>query len=397
MNIVIAGTVEFNPQIGGTERVSVTLANQFKKLGYGVYFVALTKCPYSKPYIPVAEQIILPNESDACCEDNIRCFTNIITEKKIDIILNQFGNMDDFSELCMIVREKTGIKLLSELHIDPAYEIKLYKAETSLLYTKCIILRQLKNYSKKLFAFKKLHSIKKFWHSHYNRLYQKCDAVILLSEYYKPIYKKMAGLADISKLEAINNPLSFQEVKEEIYQKENQILWIGRFDSMHKRPERMVQIWSLLEDKHPDWSLLFLGDGPCKDAVESLVKHLNLKNVKFAGFTDPINEYKKSSILCSTSTMEGLPMILLEAMQFGAIPMSFSSFESIYDVVDDEINGYIIPPYDLKLYANRLESLMTDKNRRKLMSQNAKEYVSGRFNVEKITKIWLGLFDKINQ
>ena len=61
MNIVIFGKFEVIPEIGGTERVSASLAKMLKERGYGVYFVALAKSPYSLPYTPIAEQIILPD------------------------------------------------------------------------------------------------------------------------------------------------------------------------------------------------------------------------------------------------------------------------------------------------------------------------------------------------
>ena len=392
MNVLFAGKNEFNPQIGGTERVSVTLAGQLQQVGYGVFFIALAKHPWSKPYSPVAEQIILPNEHDVCCEENIRCFSNFVLEKKIDVILNQFGNLRDFSNLCMMVKQRTGIKLFSVLHIDPSYELKLYQADLSLLDCPSLLTRQVKFYLKKMFPFK-LKRLMKDFSFLYHQLYMESDAVVLLSDRFKPVFQKMAGLTDISKLEAIGNPLSFRTT-EETYQKEKQILWIGRFDLWHKRPERLVQIWSYLENRHPDWNVLFLGDGRCKPKVEHFVQRLGLKNVHFGGFDDPMDAYRKSSILCMTSTFEGLPMVLLEAMQFGAVPMAFSSFESVFDIINDGVTGYLVEPFDLKQYASRLESIIMDENRRETMAQNAKTYVTDKFDVHHITQKWISLFKK---
>jgi len=48
-----------------------------------------------------------------------------------------------------------------------------------------------------------------------------------------------------------------------------------------------------------------------------------------------------------TSRFEGWPMVLMEAMQMGVVPVVYNSFESLSDIVVDGENGYIIPNNDL--------------------------------------------------
>ena len=393
MNIVIAGIAEFDPQIGGTERVSVILADCLLQHGFGVFFVGVEKYPDTKPYTPIAEQIFLPNESEMSCGENIHCFVNFVVEKKIDVILNQFGNHYDFSILCAGVRERTGVKLLSAIHTDPEYVKKLYQSDISLLETPSWLIRQIKSGLKKTFTFRLKQAMKEF-STLYSYIYRESDAVILLSERFKPVFKKMAGLSETSKLEAIPNILSFPPTSES-FPKEKQILWVGRFDSLVKRPERMLRIWSYLEKRHPDWNVMFVGDGPCKPLVEQYIKRLGLKNVLLTGHSNPINACKKSSILCMTSTFEGFGLVLTEAMQFGAVPMAFSSFESVFDIIEDGITGYVIQPFDLKLYAQRLEFIMMESRQREIMAKNAQKFVNEKFSDEHITEKWISLFNKI--
>ena len=395
MNIAIVGLFEFNPEMGGAERVSVTLAQKLQQYGYGIYFVVLAKSPYAKIYTPVAEQIILPNISDPCCEDNIRCFSDFIIEKKVDVILNQFAHFQYMTNLCIQVKKRTHTKLLSAIHLDPAYNMKLYQAGLPMYYANVYFKRYIKFYIKKMFPFLLKRSMK-FYANLYNYLYNESAAVVLLSEHFIPAFQEITGLVDIAKLEAITNPLSFIS-NEEIYQKEKQLLWVGRFDLDQKRPERLVKIWSYLEDKYSDWKVLFLGDGPSKTHVEKLVRQLGLKNVEFEGFNDPVNAYKKSSIICMTSTFEGFGLVLTEAMQFGTVPIAFDSFENLCDIVDDGVNGYRIKPFDLKMYALRLSDLMSNEELRKKMSENAKRHVFEKFCPDKITSQWINLLNKIKK
>ena len=59
MKIAICNVQEFNPTIGGIERVSVSLAEGLIKEGVEVLFVACRKSPYSKPYTLPAKQVLL--------------------------------------------------------------------------------------------------------------------------------------------------------------------------------------------------------------------------------------------------------------------------------------------------------------------------------------------------
>ena len=285
------------------------------------------------------------------------------------------------------------MKLISALHFDPASFIKCYYADVSILIFRSRVVCQIILYLKKVFKFWFMRQMKESSNLN-NLLYRESDAVILLSERFKPAFQKITGLPKISKLHAIGNSLTYS-VQEEVCPKKKQILLVGRMDFYQKRPERFVQIWSNLEDKYPNWNVLFLGDGPAKLKTENFAKRLGLKNIRFKGFADPKDAYRESSILCMTSTFEGLPMVLLEAMQFGTVPVAFESFESLHDIITDGVTGYIIEPFDLKQYANRLESLMTDENKRIQMAQKAQKHVTEKFDIETIISHWIEIFEKI--
>lgn len=80
-------------------------------------------------------------------------------------------------------------------------------------------------------------------------------------------------------------------------------------------------------------------------------------------------------------------MVITEGMQYGCIPLTFKSYGAAYDVIDDGVNGCLIPAFDLKVYANRLSELMSDDQRRLKMSKAAIEKVR-RFSVENVVDKW---------
>ena len=84
-------------------------------------------------------------------------------------------------------------------------------------------------------------------------------------------------------------------------------------------------------------------------------------------------------------------MVLTEGMQYGCIPFTFNNYGAAYEIIDDGINGCLIPAYNLKKYASRLSELMSDEERRYRMSMAAIEKVK-IFSSEIIADKWDMLF-----
>ena len=98
----------------------------------------------------------------------------------------------------------------------------------------------------------------------------------------------------------------------------------------------------------------------------------------------------KLSILCMTSSHEGLPMVLLEALQYNVIPIAFNSFESITDIIVDKENGFLI--------TKTLDRLMSDAEYIKSIQNKIQEKQQiDLFNKNRIIEEWEKLFDKVTK
>ena len=100
MKIAICSVQEFNPTIGGIERVSASLAEELIKKGVEVLFVACRKSPYSKPYVLPARQVFLPEPLDYCA-GNVQALAHILKEEKVDILLNQNSHSELYNRTCL--------------------------------------------------------------------------------------------------------------------------------------------------------------------------------------------------------------------------------------------------------------------------------------------------------
>ena len=106
--------------------------------------------------------------------------------------------------------------------------------------------------------------------------------------------------------------------------------------------------------------------------LKKYVKDHAINNVFFEGYKDnPLDYYRRASIICLTSIYEGLPLVLAEAMNYRVIPVAFNSFTSAVDLIDDGENGFLIKPFDMDDYVQKLLSLMNDKMLRQRMSDAA--------------------------
>ena len=158
----------------------------------------------------------------------------------------------------------------------------------------------------------------------------------------------------------------------------------------------MIQIWAELEkiNELSDWAFDFIGGGEGFERIKRMAKDLKLNRINFLGFKNPEEDYKQASIFMMTSRFEGWPMVLMEAMQMGVVPVVFNSFESLTDIIDDGKNGCIVPDNNLTVFANRMKWLMTNDEIRHKMAANAIANCE-RFTIDKVVDKYLNLFYSI--
>lgn len=70
--------------------------------------------------------------------------------------------------------------------------------------------------------------------------------------------------------------------------------------------------------------------------------------------------------------------------------MAFDSFASIFDIVEDGENGFVVPAFDLDKYAETLARLMRDDALRERLARAALK-IAEKFSPEKIGSLWEAL------
>lgn len=383
MNILVCYRNWMNPNIGGVQRVTDTLVKFFVGKGHNLFYLTFLHDENDTYQFP-AKIYRLPGPV-FFSQSNINYYHDLLFELGIDIIINQDSSNERSS--FWLNTGKHSAKKISIYHTDPLFGINR-KADLS-RYIRNLFLRDfILHFFSEPIRFLKMHRKKREMHV----LIKNSNRLVLLSDEFKKLIIKELRI-DSPKIVSIINPcVSFHFQKTGI--KKKQLLFVARMEIFHKRPDVMLKIWSHIQHKFPDWELLFLGDGIDRHKIEELALFMKIKNVRFEGFVDPLPYYQEASVICMTSDYEGFGMVLVEAMQFGLVPIVFNNWASLKDIINDQVTGILIETDNMSDYIAKLNQLLSDEELRKRISANAKDFVR-KFDIETIGPMWLSLFDKL--
>lgn len=128
--------------------------------------------------------------------------------------------------------------------------------------------------------------------------------------------------------------------------------------------------------------LTLVGDGPDGDALKSLAAELAIADdVRFVGRLDEAGTLEAiagSDILVLASFMEGLPIVLMEAMALG-VPVVASRVAGIPELVTDGESGLLFEPANWGQLGEALERLCNDPALRAWLADNARSRVLAEF------------------
>jgi glycosyltransferase involved in cell wall biosynthesis len=175
------------------------------------------------------------------------------------------------------------------------------------------------------------------------------------------------------------------------------VITIGRY-SYEKGYDLLLKVWSIVEKKFSDWQLDIFAMGDPTPYVKmmddlSIDKkrcHLN------SSVVDVEDVYMKSSILVQPSRTEGFGLVIVEAMSCGLPVVSFDCENGPRSVITNGEDGFLIPPFDVEMFANSLMRLMSDDDLRKSMGEKGKQN-SQRYDIDIVGQQWKQLFDELMQ
>ena len=102
---------------------------------------------------------------------------------------------------------------------------------------------------------------------------------------------------------------------------------------------------------------------------------------------------QKQDIYAMTSFTESFGIVLIEAMSYKIPCIAFSSAEGANDLIENNVNGYLIKNRNREEYITKIEEMINNYNLRKKVGESGYK-TSLKYTSEKISKIWLDLLEK---
>lgn len=384
-------------EVGGQEVVTATLADSFIKHGHHVV-IASFKQPNDimvKRTNPDVSFYTIGNFEYS--HVNVCALRKIVIDNHIEIIINQWGLPFIPIRVIKTACKGLNIKVISVYHNQIDTNGKIMAVEQTLLGCN--------NCLKRIFLKLKLRAVKMITSRSMRYVYNHSDVYEVLSPSFVERFKKFTGIKNPTKLIVQTNPITINNEESHLCssidfsKKMKEVIYVGRLDFVQKRVYRVIDTWNYLENKFPDWRLTIVGDGEDRENLENHVRELGLKHITFEGFQNPLEYYKRASVLLLTSDFEGFGLVIVEGMSFGVVPFIYGSYPAVYDIINDKKDGMILPKsergYDAEKMANMLADLMANPSEREKMAKNAIAK-SSKFSLETVYNQWNNEFVKLN-
>lgn len=166
--------------------------------------------------------------------------------------------------------------------------------------------------------------------------------------------------------------------------------------SYEKGLDRLLKIWKIVSQKHPDWQLDIYGKQVENNTIINLAKNLEVE--KSINFYDPIKnineKYLDASICVMTSRTEGFGLVLLEAMSFGLPVIAYDCPVGPGAIIENNKNGFLIEDGNETEFVNAICNLIENQDLRLEMGKNAK-ISSENYNLAVVMQNWDELFKEI--
>ena len=177
----------------------------------------------------------------------------------------------------------------------------------------------------------------------------------------------------------------------QISNKEILILFVGYLD-VFKGIFEVIDAFYELYKKNNNVRLMMVGEGPKEEKLKQKVSELGLKNVvTFTGDIAPIKihkYYQAADIFVLPSHVKGVPVVVIEAMACG-LPVVVSNTE----IIEDGLNGFLIPINNPEALTMKLDILINDKYLREKFSKESLKTIDEKFNIDKKVEKLIKLYN----
>lgn len=174
---------------------------------------------------------------------------------------------------------------------------------------------------------------------------------------------------------------------------------VGRLE-YQKGYDLLIEIFKKFKGiiKDNNKKLYLIGDGSQKRKLEDLIQRYNLQDdiIMTGAIKDVKHYYSLTKVFILTSRWEGMPVVIDEAFYFGLPVIAFDCETGPREMIDDGVNGYLIPMNDIDGFVEKMVLLSQDYQLLSRLSSNCSKAVSKRCD-RAILEKWQNLFKQLGE
>lgn len=176
------------------------------------------------------------------------------------------------------------------------------------------------------------------------------------------------------------------------------LVWVGRVDPL-KDLETLIQAAALVRAQVPEFRLRMFGSVPAgnetyAERCRALIGQLNLtEHAFFEGRIPEIRDaYEAASVVVLSSTSEGFPYTVIEAMMSGRATVS-TDVGGVAEAVGDA--GLVVAPRDPAALADACLALLLDRRRREQFGKAARARALEFFTLDRFLDVYRGIYTEL--
>lgn len=344
---------------GGAERAISVFASGIAELGNDVYLIIYN---HSKEEYPVSDKVTRYYRCDEKYSSNkaiefLQKLINVrrfLKENEIDIVV-------PFLENCVIhtffASRGLNIKFVSSLRNNPYMLSKKERCSTDFI-TKLADAHFVQNQMQK--------------------------------EYYSEAIQKKTFI--------VTNPVSnvFIDNAKHYNDSVKKLVAVGRLN-FQKNYYMLIDAMKIVAEKYRDIVLEIYGEGEEQSKLEKYISTNGLQsNIHLMGRSEDVKSvYDNSDIFVMTSDFEGMPNSLMEAMCFGMPCISTDCPTGPSELIQDGVNGYLVPMGDSKVLAERIIDFINNPEKAKEFGETARTSCGHIHSGEAVCKQLVQYLDRV--
>lgn len=173
---------------------------------------------------------------------------------------------------------------------------------------------------------------------------------------------------------------------------EKKIVYIGRLE-FGKNITALIESFNLLHKEHPNVRLILIGDGPLRNILENQARAMPFgKKIEFMGYRkDRLKLLKECNLFSMTSSSEGIPRCMMEAMAMG-IPVAAYRIPGVDKLIIHEKTGLMADYGQVEDLKKCWERILFDEKFSAAISQNGQKHVIEKYSAKRMAEEYTSLY-----